>query len=427
MKKVWRATDACNDLRAAAILALLGAVTLSGARAAAPAGNTPAENNSGLEEIVVTAEKRDSTVQATPISITALSAGDLAQENIMSVQDLVGNVPGLSARTAGPGQTEYEMRGLASAGGSTATVGFYIDETPLSASAVALNGRTVIDADLFDLNHTEVLRGPQGTLYGGGSMGGTIKLVTNPPKLGIFEGATSVDASQTTGGGTNGGGSLMLNFPIGDRVALRVVTTEKYISGWIDRKVIAPGDFPYPTNYGPCGPFYYCTRGNVADAPVATDVKGSNQERFASARAALLVQPMDNLSIITPGQRSDLPALRYPRALLRLLQTREPQGQLRHGFRQSDLGIVVLEARRIPNHRLHRSAAEHLQFPDVHSQSLPGRGSDHPGQRGAAPDVARRREFPMGGRSLRIRSALGLYNDQSEPAVCDGHGLRSGG
>ena len=85
-------------------------------------------------------------------------------------------------RTAGPGQTEYEMRGLTSAGGSTATVGFYLDETPLSASAVALNGRTVIDPDLFDLNHVEVLRGPQGTLYGAGSMGGTIKLVTNQPE-----------------------------------------------------------------------------------------------------------------------------------------------------------------------------------------------------------------------------------------------------
>jgi outer membrane receptor protein involved in Fe transport len=279
------------------VSALLCAATLSGSANAAPAGNTPAENNAGLEEIIVTAEKRDSTVQATPISITALSAGDLAQENIMSVQDLVGNVPGLSARTAGPGQTEYEMRGLASAGGSTATVGFYIDETPLSASAVALNGRTVIDADLFDLNHTEVLRGPQGTLYGGGSMGGTIKLVTNPPKLGTFEGATSVDASQTTGGGTNGSGSLMLNLPIGDKAALRVVTTDKYVSGYIDRKVIAPGQFPFPTNYGPCGPFYYCNRGDVADAPVAQDIKGSNLERFVSARAALLVQPVDNLSI----------------------------------------------------------------------------------------------------------------------------------
>jgi iron complex outermembrane receptor protein len=298
MKQVLCAADALVGFRASMVSALLCAATLGGPAWAAPAGSTPAENT-GLEEIIVTAEKRESTVQATPISMTALSAGDLLQENITSVQDLVGTVPGLSLRTAGPGQTEYEMRGLGSSGGSTATVGFYIDETPLSASAVALNGRTVIDADLFDLNHTEVLRGPQGTLYGGGSMGGTIKLVTNPPKLGSFEGAAAVDASQTTGGGTNGGGSLMLNFPIGDKAALRFVTTDKYISGWIDRKVIAPGAFPFPTNYGPCGPFYYCNRGDVADAPVAKDIKGSNQERFVSARASLLVQPVDNLSITT--------------------------------------------------------------------------------------------------------------------------------
>ncbi|MDP9083277.1 MAG: TonB-dependent receptor plug domain-containing protein [Pseudomonadota bacterium] len=270
-----------------------GMIVSAPALAASPA------DTSGLDEIIVTAEKRDSTVQATPIAMTALSSTDLMQENITSVIDLVGTVPGLSIRTAGPGQTEYEMRGLGSSGGSTATVGFYVDETPLAASAVALNGRTVIDADLFDLNHTEVLRGPQGTLYGGGSMGGTIKLVTNPPKLKTFEGAASVDASQTTGGSTNGGGSLMLNFPLGDIAALRVVTTDKYISGWVDRKVIAAGQFPFPTNYGPCGPFYYCNRGDVAAAPVAKDIKGSNLERFAAARASLLLQPTDALSVTT--------------------------------------------------------------------------------------------------------------------------------
>ncbi len=97
---------------------------------AAPAGNPPAENNTGLEEIVVTAEKRESTVQATPIAMTALSAGDLAEQNITSIQDLVGAIPGISLRTAGPGQTEYEMRGLASSGGSVATVGFYSTKRP---------------------------------------------------------------------------------------------------------------------------------------------------------------------------------------------------------------------------------------------------------------------------------------------------------
>ena len=228
--------------------------------------------------------------------MTALSSSDLAEQNIGSIQDLVGAIPGISLRTAGPGQTEYEMRGLGSSGGSVATVGFYIDETPLSASAVALNGRTVIDADLYDLNRTEILRGPQGTLYGAGSMGGTIKLVTNPPKLHTFEGSATVDASQTTGGSTNGRGSLMLNLPIGDIAALRFVTTDKYISGFIDRYVIAPGQFPFPTNYGNCG-VYYCTRGDVQDAPVAQDHGNSNIERFISSRASLLVQPIDNLSI----------------------------------------------------------------------------------------------------------------------------------
>lgn len=310
MKRKSFAARAATCRRSAYALAMLG-LAMAGsawnsspaladpaaASAAGPAEAPPARSGGDLEEIVVTAEKRESTVQATPISMTALSGADLGEQNITSIQDLVGEIPGLSLRTAGPGQTEYEMRGLGSSGGSVATVGFYLDETPLSASAVALNGRTVIDADLYDLNHTEVLRGPQGTLYGAGSMGGTIKLVTNQPKLQTFEGSAAVDASQTTGGSTNGDGSLMLNFPIGDIAALRFVTTDKYISGWIDRKVIAPGDFPYPTNFGGCGPFYYCTRGNVAAAPVAQNITDSNRERFISSRASLLIQPADALSI----------------------------------------------------------------------------------------------------------------------------------
>src|ERR1700730_13271491 len=292
MKKVLFARYVRGVIQAWMVLALPCAMVIS---ASALAASPPGEYG-GLEEIVVTAEKRESTVQATPIAMTALSAGDLTGENITSIQDLVGAIPGISLRTAGPGQPEYEMRGLASSGGSVATVGFYIDETPLSASAVALNGRTVIDADLYDLNRTEILRGPQGTLYGAGSMGGTIKLVTNPPKLRSFEGEAAVDASQTTGGSTNGRGSLTLNLPIGDIAALRVVTTGKYISGWSGRKVIAAGQFPFPTNFGNCG-VYYCNRGDVQDAPVAEDHKNSNLERFISSRAALLVQPADALSI----------------------------------------------------------------------------------------------------------------------------------
>src|SRR6202049_3059035 len=299
MNKVLCAADERVGFRMSMAAALLGAMTVGGpAIGAGATGGATAKGGGELEEIIVTAEKRESTVQATPIAMTALSAGDLAEQNVGSIQDLVGAIPGISLRTAGPGQTEYEMRGLGSAGGSVATVGFYIDETPLSASAVALNGRTVIDADLYDLNRTEILRGPQGTLYGAGSMGGTIKLVTNPPKLHEFEGSAYIDASQTTGGSTNGRGSLMVNLPLGDIASLRFVTTGKYISGWIDRKVIAAGQFPFPTSFGTCRTFfYYCTRGDVQDAAGGEDHKNSNLERFIASRAALLVQPADNLSI----------------------------------------------------------------------------------------------------------------------------------
>jgi iron complex outermembrane recepter protein len=267
------------------------------------AASEPAEEK-GLEEVVVTAEKREATVQTTAISMSALSDAQLQNEGISTLEDLASAVPGVSMRTAGPGQTEYEMRGLTSAGGSTATVGFYLDDVPLSASAVALNGRTVIDPDLFDLNNVEVLRGPQGTLYGAGSMGGTIKLVTNKPKLGEFEAATDVNASYTDSGGSeNGGGSGMLNIPLGDIAALRIVGTDKYVSGWIDRYVIP--DFPFPTNPAgsPGAPSYcvnyYCTRGDVQDATVSKVIHGSNLERFGSARAILLVKPNDQLSLTT--------------------------------------------------------------------------------------------------------------------------------
>jgi len=263
------------------------------------------DTNDALQEIVVTAEKRSSTVLETPISMSALSGEELVAKGLLSVEDLAGAVPGISMRTAGPGQTEYEMRGLSSAGGSTATVGFYLDEVPLSASAVGQNGRTVIDPELFDLSHVEVLRGPQGTLYGAGSMGGTIKLVTNAPQPGAFDAAAYLSSSDTKHGSVNGAGSGMLNLPMGEIAALRLVATERYVSGWIDRIVIAPGKFPAPTNPAPAtSPYgaclnYYCTRGDVEDAPVQTDVKGSNLERFSSARAAFLVKPTDGLSITT--------------------------------------------------------------------------------------------------------------------------------
>jgi outer membrane receptor protein involved in Fe transport len=140
-----------------------------------------------LQEVVVTAEKRDSTVQKTPISLTAITGADLQAQGITDLVEVAQQVPGVSFKTSGPGQTELEMRGLTSTGGESPTVGFYLDETALTPPAMAQNGKVVIDPSLFDLNRVEILRGPQGTLYGAGSMGGTVKLVTNQPDLQHFD------------------------------------------------------------------------------------------------------------------------------------------------------------------------------------------------------------------------------------------------
>jgi outer membrane receptor protein involved in Fe transport len=304
-----------------------------------------------LQEVVVTAEKRESTVQSTAISMTALSGHELESEGVTSVEDLAMTVPGVSMRTAGPGQTEYEIRGLTSAGGTSATVGFYLDEIALAASATAQNGRTVIDPELFDLNNAEVLRGPQGTLYGAGSMGGTIKLVTNQPKLGVYEGATDLNASDTARDGKlNGGGSVMLNLPLGEVAALRIVGTERYTSGWIDRVVIQPGDFPHAYNPAPetvpqgqcLG--YYCTRGDVQSAPVEKIIKGDNAERFSSGRAALLVKPTDDLSVTASVmyqrvEADGLPAYQTPPGALAIYQPYDIQEPYYDSFKLASLVI----------------------------------------------------------------------------------------
>jgi len=183
------------------------------------------------------------------------------------------------------------LAGAAVTGGAAPTVGFYLDEVPLSPPALSQSGKVVIDPDLYDIERIEVLRGPQGTLYGSGSMGGTIKLVTAQPKLNTWEGSFQGTLSDTQGGGGNGGGNVMLNIPIGDTLALRVVGSDTYRSGWIDRVVVNPfpQDPPLPPAGGvPAGPSF---RGNVLAAPVQNVIRNVNTENLYGARATLLFQP----------------------------------------------------------------------------------------------------------------------------------------
>ena len=250
-------------------------------------------------DIVVTAERRQSTVQSTPLSITALTGEDLARRGVSNVADLARAVPGIAIRSAGPGQTEVAIRGLSSTGGASPTVGFYLDDTPLTAPASATNGKVVIDPALYDLARVEVLRGPQGTLYGSGSEGGTVRLITTEPKLNQFSGTVDIDGSGTVGGGANGAINAALNIPlVSDVAALRVVGTYRHNSGWIDRIVENP--FPLGTNNGcVASVFYACARGDVADGHVVADHRNVNDEELKGGRVELLLYPTPRLKVLT--------------------------------------------------------------------------------------------------------------------------------
>ena len=275
---------------AAATLALALSSRTALAAGDGAANPTPAVAAS-VSEVVVTAQKRTSTVLKTPISITAVTGQDLQSRGLESAQALVQAVPGIAVSSAGPGQAQYEIRGLTATGGESPTIGFYLDETSITPPASATTGKSEIDPDIYDLQRVEVLRGPQGTLYGAGSLGGTVKLVTNPPDFKGYYGNAQTSLSGTEGGGFNYSVKAMINAPvIADKVALRIVGDFTHNSGWIDRVVIP--NFPIPNADG--------SRGDVLAASASVVHHGVNDEDLGGVRAALLIKPTDALTI-TPS------------------------------------------------------------------------------------------------------------------------------
>lgn len=289
-------------------LLVLGA-PISYAATPAPAEVADAPEQPDLQEVVVTAERRESTVQKTSFSITAITGEDLTRKGLSRIEDVAAETPGISMKQFAPGYTEFEMRGLSSTGGNSATVGLYVNDVPMAAPAFSPNGKPMIDPDLYDLQRVEVLRGPQGTLYGAGSMGGTIRLITAPPQLNKFEGSGQTILSSTRNGGFNWGQSGALNLPlVQDRVALRLDATEKYNTGWIDRIAVSP--FPIGPS-GSCG-YVTCVRGNVQSAPVVGKQTDINWNRLRNARASLVLQATDRLTFDFMGMYQGLSSGGFP-------------------------------------------------------------------------------------------------------------------
>ena len=188
-----------------------------------------------LEEVIVTATKRSSTIQDLPFAINAQTEQDIQRTGATSLEDLSRNVAGLTIQNLGPGQSQVAIRGV-SAGqivrdqpGVKEQVGVYLDESVISLSLFTP------DLDLFDLERVETLRGPQGTLFGSGSMGGTIRYITNAPSADEFEGKIEVDLSTVTDGEEGGHLKGMVNIPLADgKAGLRIVGYTTQYAGFID-------------------------------------------------------------------------------------------------------------------------------------------------------------------------------------------------
>lgn len=221
-----------------------------------------------IEEITVTATKREASIQDIPFSINAQTAADIRRTGATDLEGLSRNIAGLTVQNLGPGQSQVAIRGV-SAGqivrdqpGVKEQVGVYLDESVISLSLFTP------DFDLYDLNRVETLRGPQGTLFGSGSVGGTIRYITNQPNLDAFEGHVEFDLNSITDGDIGGSIKGMVNMPLGENAALRLVGYTTEYGGFID----ALGE----------------------NGSVRSDVNSGNR---TGIRAALTFAPTDSLTI----------------------------------------------------------------------------------------------------------------------------------
>lgn len=211
------------------------AVMLAGGSAAwaqAQGGGAEIAENDG--DIIVTATKRASTIQDVPFSINAQTEEDIQRSGAVTLEDLSRNVAGLTIQNLGPGQSQVSVRGV-SAGqvvrdqpGVKEQVGVYLDESVISLSLFTP------DLDLFDLNRVETLRGPQGTLFGSGSVGGTIRYITNQPTTAGFEGTVEGNVNMIDGGSEGGSLKGAVNLPVSEMIAVRAVGYYTKYAGFID-------------------------------------------------------------------------------------------------------------------------------------------------------------------------------------------------
>jgi iron complex outermembrane receptor protein len=203
------------------------------------AATESASSNTKLEEIIVTAQKRSERAQDVPVPVTAISADALVDSNQLRVQDYYASVPGFSVSpTPGAGGSQTLLiRGISTGSNTNPTVGVTVDDVPYGSST-AFAGNQTPDIDPSDLARVEVLRGPQGTLYGASSMGGLLKFVTVDPSTDGISGRVQADASSVYNGDKPGYGFRgAINVPLSDILAIRASGFTRKDPGYIDNPV----------------------------------------------------------------------------------------------------------------------------------------------------------------------------------------------
>src|SRR6202047_1184454 len=265
--------------------------------AAASAQTPPSVGSDQIPEVVVTAQRRSESLQDVPLSITAIDARNLEQKAIYSFFDYGGKVPNLAFADTGDGSgtaRTISIRGISGDG----TTGFYIDETP---------GPDSIDPRVIDIERIEVLRGPQGTLYGARSMGGTVRMITTQPDLNSFSGRVSANGGKTQeASNADYGVDGAVNIPlIQGTIALRAVAFYQHDAGFFKRRFLTnPADVNnLVPNSNPT------TLGNLP----TTTVDDVGRDNSYGAAASLAIKASEGL-IITPRvmfQKSDTNGLLY--------------------------------------------------------------------------------------------------------------------
>ncbi len=315
-----------NYKLACAISAVLSGYT--GACHAAAAADVETPNGPGIEEIVVTAQRRVESIQNVPITIQAITGEQLKQLSVSTFDDVLKYLPNVTIGTNGPGQGEIFMRGLSAgtAGGqSTATfasfpnVALYLDDQSLQFPARNL------DLYMVDMERIEVLEGPQGTLFGGGAQAGVIRYITNKPKINVTEGNVDASYGTTAHGDPNSSISATINLPlIQDALSVRATVYNDRRGGYIDNVPskftrsnndlgnfyagITPGanglcPNGLPTSSGNCVP-----ANNVVGNNYALAQRASNPVTYTGIRASALYQFNDDWNVLIAQTYQNLEA-----------------------------------------------------------------------------------------------------------------------